>query len=533
MSRGLRAAAAAAGAAVAAVAVRDLLQRDHALLRNFPVLGHGRYLIEAIGPELRQYVVAGNNEERPFTRDQRRWVYASAKKENNYFGFGTDNDIEYTAGYPIIKHRTFGRAVPRSHPHAGYEAYLPCAKTLGAARVRKRAFRPESVVNISGMSFGSLSGAAIEALNRGAKIAGCLQNTGEGALSPYHRNGGDLIFQIGTSYFGCRDESGRFNLDRLKDNIAKNPVKAIEIKLSQGAKPSLGGLLPGAKVSKEIAETRGIPEGVDCVSPSRHAEFDDTDSLLDWVEMLADETGLPVGIKSAVGDLGFWDELTTLMATTGRGVDFVTIDGGEGGTGAAPLIFTDTVSLPFQVGFARVYRMFAERGLHEKVVFIGAGKLGLPDNAIVAFALGCDMVNVGREAMLAIGCIQAQKCHTDTCPTGVATQNRWLTRGLDPALKSVRAANYIKTLRRDLLKVAEACGVEHPGLIDTGSVEILDGRTASRSLEHVYEYQPGWGLPSREDQAAIIEIMTAAEPQGGSAPPSEDSFASEPAAAPR
>ena len=252
-------------------------------------------------------------------------------------------------------------------------------------------------------------------------------------------------------------------------------------------------MLPAAKVSAEIAETRGVPEGEDCISPSRHAEFSDTDSLLDWVELLAAETGLPVGIKSAVGDMGFWDELTDLMAGTGRGVDFVTIDGGEGGTGAAPLIFTDSVSLPFQLGFARVYSTFARAGLHEDVVFIGAGKLGLPDNAIVAFALGCDMVNVAREAMLAIGCIQAQKCHTDTCPTGVATQNAWLAHGLDPALKSVRAANYVTTLRRDLLKVAEACGVEHPGLIDTGSVEILTGRTASTPLREVYGYAAGLG----------------------------------------
>jgi glutamate synthase domain-containing protein 2 len=524
MKLGIGAAAAAAVSALAAVAVRDLLQRDHALLRNFPVIGHGRYLIEAIGPELRQYVVAGNNEERPFTRDQRRWVYASAKKENNYFGFGTDNDIEYTPGYPIIKHRTFGRAVPRSTPAAGYEASVPCAKILGAARGRTRAFRPQSVVNISGMSYGSLSGNAIEALNKGAALAGCLHNTGEGGLSPYHRHGGELVFQIGTAYFGCRDEHGRFDLQRLKDLVAGAPVRALEIKLSQGAKPSLGGLLPAAKVSAEIAATRGITQGVDCVSPSRHAEFSDTDSLLDWVELLAAETGLPVGIKSAVGDLEFWDKLTSLMATTGRGIDFVTIDGGEGGTGAAPLIFTDTVSLPFQVGFARVYTMFAQRDLHEQVVFVGAGKLGLPDNAVVAFALGCDMVNVAREAMLAIGCIQAQKCHTDTCPTGVATQNPWLTRGLDPALKSVRAANYIKTLRRDLLKVAEACGVEHPGLIDTGSVEILDGRTAATGLDQVYGYRPGWGLPSEADRSTIAELMHATEPQGGTAPPSRSAM---------
>ncbi len=274
--------------------------------------------------------MAGNNEERPFTRDQRRWVYASAKRQNNYFGFGTDNDIEYTPGYPVIKHRTFGRAVPASTPTIGHEVRLPAAKVLGGARRRTHAFRPESVVTISGMSFGSLSGPAVEALNRGAAIAGCLHNTGEGGLSAYHRHGGELILQLGTAYFGCRDDQGRFDLARLKEAVAGAPVRALEIKLSQGAKPSLGGLLPAAKVSAEIAASRGIPIGRDCVSPSRHAEFSDCDSLLDWVELLAAETGLPVGIKSAVGDLDFWTELADLMRDTGRGVDFVTIDGGEG-----------------------------------------------------------------------------------------------------------------------------------------------------------------------------------------------------------
>jgi glutamate synthase domain-containing protein 2 len=522
MKRSVRAAAAGVSA-LAAVAVRDLLQREHTLLRNFPIVGHARYLLESVGPELRQYLVAGNNEERPFTRDQRRWVYASAKKENNYFGFGTDNDIEYTAGYPIINHRTFGRAVPATSVHAGADVLLPCAKVLGAARGRVRAFRPASVVNISAMSFGSLSGPAVEALNRGAALAGCLHNTGEGGLSVHHRHGGELIYQIGTAYFGCRDEHGRFDLARLKDLVASAPVRALEIKLSQGAKPGLGGVLPAAKVTAEIAAARGVPEGVDCLSPSRHAEFSDPDSLLDWVELLAGETGLPVGIKSAVGDMAFWRELTDLMATTGRGVDFVTVDGGEGGTGAAPLIFTDSVSLPFQLGFARVYATFARAGLHERVVFTGGGKLGLPDNAVVAFALGCDLVNVAREAMLSIGCIQAQRCHTDTCPTGVATQNAWLAHGLDPALKSVRAANYIATLRRDLVKVAEACGVEHPGLIDSSAVEVLDGRTSSTPLGQVYGYEPGWGLPSAADRAEIVRLMTEEAPQGGSARPSPTS----------
>ena len=493
-------------AAVAAVAAHDLLQRRHAILRNFPVVGHARFWLESIGPELRQYIVAGNDEERPFSRDQRRWVYASAKLENNYFGFGTDNDLEHSSGNVIVHHRTFGRA-HATHGHPAQQAWLPCAKVLGGARGRRHAFRPDSVVNISGMSFGSLSGNAIEALNRGAQQAGCLQNTGEGAVSPYHLKGGELVFQIGTAYFGCRDEEGRFSLERLQDLVARTPIRALEVKLSQGAKPGLGGVLPAAKVSAEIARTRGVPEGQDCISPSRHAEFSDVDSILDWCEMLADATGLPVGIKSAVGDLQFWYDLADAMKSTGRGVDFVTIDGGEGGTGASPLIFTDAVSLPFRLGFARIYSIFAERGLQDGIVFIGAGKLGLPDNAIVAFGLGVDMVNVGREAMLAVGCIQAQKCHTGQCPTGVATQDRWLAHGLDPVTKADRAANYITTLRRDLLKVSEACGVEHPSLIGPDSVEILDNLADGRLLQEVYGYRAGWGLPSEADAAAIIALM--------------------------
>ena len=493
------------------MAAHDLAQRRHAILRNFPVIGHARYWLEAIGPELRQYIVAGNDEERPFSRDQRRWVYASAKLQNNYFGFGTDNDLEHTDGNVIVHHRTFGRAYP-THGSVGQEASLPSAKILGGPRGRLHAFRPASVVNVSGMSFGSLSGNAIEAINRGAAMAGCLHNTGEGAVSPYHRTGADLVFQIGTAYFGCRDEQGRFSLPRLKELVDSAPIRALEVKLSQGAKPGLGGVLPAAKVSREIAETRGVPEGVDCLSPSRHAEFEDVDSLLDFVEMLAQETGLPVGIKSAVGDLEFWRDLTDRMAADSqRGVDFVSIDGGEGGTGASPLIFTDAVSLPFRLGFSRVYREFARRGLHEKVTFIGAGKLGLPDNAVVAFALGADMVNVAREAMLAVGCIQAQKCQTVECPTGDATQNPWLAHGLDPHTKAERVANYVKTLRRDLLKVSETCGVEHPALIGPHDVEVLDTLAEGRMLDAVYGYDAGWGFPSEHDRRDIIAIMTATE----------------------
>ncbi|WP_213576179.1 FMN-binding glutamate synthase family protein [Rhodococcus sp. USK13] len=503
-------------AALAAVASYDLLQRRHALLRNFPVLGHGRYLLESLGPELRQYITTNNDEERPFTRDQRRWVYASSKKETNTFGFGTDNDIEFTDGYTIIKHRTFSDIAPSAVPGGGDTLQLPSAKVLGEARGRAKAFRPHSLVNISAMSFGSLSSAAITALNRGATAADCLQNTGEGGLSRYHRNGADLVFQIGTAYFGCRDEDGRFDLDRLMSLVDSAPVRAIEIKLSQGAKPGLGGLLPGAKVTAEIAEIRGVREGSDCVSPSRHTAFHDVDSMLDWVELVAAETGLPVGIKSAVGDSRFWESLIEEMTHSDRGVDFVTIDGGEGGTGAAPLVFTDAVSLPFRSGFARVYSMFAEAGLTDGVTFIGSGKLGLPDNAVVAMALGCDMINVAREPMLAIGCIQAQKCHTDRCPTGVATQSSWLEHGLDAQAKSVRADNYIRSLRRDVFKVAEACGVAHPGLITASDVEVADGNRRATTLAELYGYRDGWGLPGLADRDEITRLMAeyAAGPVG-------------------
>jgi hypothetical protein len=243
------------------------------------------------------------------------------------------------------------------------------------------------------------------------------------------------------------------------------------------------------------------------------------DSMLDWVELLADETGLPVGIKSAVGDLAFWESLVEHMSRGGRGVDFISIDGGEGGTGAAPLVFTDSVSLPFRVGFARVYRLFAAAGIADDVTFIGGGKLGLPDNAVVAMALGCDMLNLAREPMLSIGCIQAQKCHTDTCPTGVATQKPWLARGLDADLKSVRAANYIRSLRRDLLQISESCGVAHPALIDADDIDMLYGSETARPLREVYGYEPEWGRVTEARAKEILGLMAGA-PQGSSAPAS-------------
>lgn len=491
-------------AVVLLTVVYDVVQRRHAILRNFPVVGHFRYWLESVGPELRQYIVTGNDEERPFSRDQRRWVYASAKQENNYAGFGTDNEVELSSNYLIIKHHTIGWAEDR--PHAdGYP--LPCAKVLGGPRGRAKAFRPGSVVNISAMSFGSLSSNAIMALNRGAKICGCLHNTGEGGISPYHQQGGDLIWQLGTGYFGARTTDGGFDRAKFLEQVEANPVRAVEIKLSQGAKPGLGGVLPAAKVTAEISAIRGVPQGKDVISPPGHKAFRDVDEMLDFVEDLADASGLPVGIKSAVGELDFWRELAERMGSEPRGVDFITVDGGEGGTGAAPFAFADHVALPWKVGFSRVYRVFAERDMQEKVVWIASGKLGFPETGLLAFCLGADMINVAREAMLSIGCIQAQRCHTDHCPTGVATQNKWLVRGLDPTDKAARLANYVMALRKELLRLSHACGVDHPGFLTSDHMEILDGTFGSRPLYEVFGYERGWEIPSDRDRQEVLRVM--------------------------
>jgi glutamate synthase domain-containing protein 2 len=495
-------------AALVLLALHDVLQRRHALLRAYPVLGRMRFMLEKIGPELRQYWFSEDKQERPFDRTERNWIYESAKQQPNTFGFGSESDLERSANYLVIRHAPFPHPSPsRGKPGAPPSFVMPSAKVLGEHRQRPHAFRPQSAINVSAMSFGALSAPAVIALNRGAKLAGCMQNTGEGGLSEYHLNGGDLIFQVGTAYFGCRDKKGNFSLDHLKETIARGPVRALEVKLSQGAKPGLGGLLPAAKMTKEIAEVRGVPANKDCVSPPGHTQFKDADGLLDFVEMLAAETGLPVGVKSAVGETRFWDELAHLMATTDRGVDFVTIDGGEGGTGAAPLVFTDHVSLPFKIGFSRVYSSFVREELDRKVTFIGSGKLGLPEAALFAFALGCDMVNVAREAMLAIGCIQAQICHTGKCPVGVTTQNKWLQRAIRPGDKAERLAQYIIALRGELYSLARACGVAHPSLVTADHLEILDDHFGAVSVREMFGYEEGWGAAEEEDVEGLLEEL--------------------------
>jgi glutamate synthase domain-containing protein 2 len=494
---------------VLALIVHDLTQRKHAILRNFPLVGHFRYLLEAIGPELRQYIVTGNDEERPFSRDQRAWVYRTAQGNSGYVGFGTDNNLERPSNDVLVKHVAFPLAVaPGTVPTPAHgTTALPAAKVLGAGHGRAGAFRPASVVNISAMSFGSLSREAVETLNRGAALAGCLHNTGEGSISPHHRHGGDLIWQIGTGYFGCRTADGDFDLELLAERARTAPVRAIEIKLSQGAKPSLGGVLPAVKVTPEIAEIRGIRPGEDCISPPYHRAFHDINGLITFVEQIAQRTGLPVGIKSAVGETAFWHELAARMAATGGGPDFVTIDGAEGGTAAAPLVFSDHVALPFMIGFTRVYRAFAEHDLHHDTVFAGAGKLGLPENALLAMALGCDLINVGREALLALGCIQAQRCHSGRCPVGVATQSARRGRALDPRLRSLRVANYLDALRRELVRLARATGVDHPAQVSSDMIEILEDRYTARTATEVFGWDPRWGLPRPPDEAALLAAM--------------------------
>lgn len=498
-------------AVLAGVAVYDVLQRRHAILRNYPVVGHLRFVLEAFGPELRQYIVTSNDEERPFSRAERRWIYTSSKGLDNTFGFGTESRIDTATDYLVIRHAAFPELPLPGEPRDTDPSFpVPGIKVLGAAHGRRHAFRPPSIVNVSAMSYGSLSGAAIQSLNVGAAVAGCLHTTGEGGLSDHHRHGGELVYQIGTGYFGCRDADGQFSRDALLASIEGAPVRAIEIKLSQGAKPGLGGLLPGAKVTPEIARIRGIPVGVDCKSPNRHSAFGDVDGLVEFVEEVAEATGLPVGIKSAVGEQEFWRTLTARMAATGGGPDFVTVDGGEGGTGAAPLVFGDHVALPFLRAFPRVYRAFAEEGLHDQVVFIGSGRLGLAHRGLTAMAMGCDLVNVGREAMLAIGCIQAQRCHTDRCPTGVATQSRRLERGIDPALKSERCANYIATLRQELLRLARTCGHPHPSLVSPDQIEVLEAGQSSRTVDELCGYEPGWATPSADTVEALLADWPAA-----------------------
>ena len=473
------------------IVIRDIFfNKAHTIQHNFPIVGHFRYMLESIGPELRQYIVANNREELPFNRRERSWIYASAKKENNYQGFGTDQDI-YGAGYIFIRPAMLSFNPPENHPNREDITFLPCAKVMGAYHKRKRPYRPGSVVNISAMSYGSLSKTAISSLNQGAKMAGCYHNTGEGGLSPYHAQGSDVVFHFGTGYFGVRSADGGFSMEKCKSLVARYDfVRAIEVKLSQGAKPGKGGVLPAKKISKEISEIRGVEMGKDVLSPANHRAFSTVPEMVEFIESIANETGLPVGIKSAVGKMELWEELADYMLETNKGPDFITIDGGEGGTGAAPPAFADHVSLPFIYAFSCIYKLFVEKGLADRVVFVASGKLGLPAPAMMAFAMGADVINVAREAMISIGCIQAQLCHTNRCPTGVATQNRWLSSGINTDLKSERFYQYVKTLRKEMLEVTHAAGYEHPCQMTMTDVDMgMGDNHYTKSLQETFGYE--------------------------------------------
>lgn len=480
----------AAGIVLFFIGLRDVfLQRDHAIQHNFPVVGHIRYFFEEIGPELRQYWVANDKEERPFNRSERAWVYASAKGQTNTFGFGTSEDIDQE-GYVLIKQANFPFPQDQATVLHDDPSLIPCAKVIGATYGRARPYRPRSIINISAMSFGSLGARAVESMNRGAKKAHAFHNTGEGGVSPYHlAGGGDIVWQLGTGYYGARKPDGHCDLERLKQTVEANPqIRMIEVKLSQGAKPGKGGILPAAKVTKEIAAIRGIPVGQDCLSPNYHPEFSDVDGLIDFCERIASATGLPVGVKSAVGKLDFWHELARRMREREQGPDYIVIDGGEGGTGAAPLTFSDHVALPFRSAFARVYKIFHAEGMASRVVWIGAGKLGFPDRAATAMAMGCDLIYVARESMMAIGCIQAQKCHTGYCPAGVATQNPWLEAGIDIPRKAERMARYLKSFRKELLALTWASGYEHPSQFSAEDIEIVTGADQLTTLREILGY---------------------------------------------
>ncbi|MBX2826629.1 MAG: FMN-binding glutamate synthase family protein [Flavobacteriaceae bacterium] len=472
------------------VALRDILQKKHTIQHNFPIIGHLRYMFESIGPEMRQYFVANNREELPFNRIERGWIYASSKKENNYEGFGTDRDI-YAHQHIFINNAMMPFKVDKEHPNAIDKSFLPCAKVMGAYNKRKRPYRPASIINVSAMSFGSLSAKAVESLNLGCGIAGAYHNTGEGGLSPYHSTGSDVVFHFGTGYFGVRDSDGNFSMEKMKELVANNPfVRAIEIKLSQGAKPGKGGVLPGAKITKEIAGIRGVEIGKDVLSPPNHSAFSNVPELLDFIEAIAEATGLPVGIKAAIGKLDQWKELADLMIERGTGPDFIAVDGGEGGTGAAPPSFADHVSLPWVYGFSDVYKVFKARKLTDRIVFVGSGKLGFPAKAAMAFAMGADCINVAREAMMSIGCIQAQICHTNRCPSGVATQNKWLQKGINIPLKSERLAQYFKTFRKELVEITHAAGYEHPCQFTMNDLEVnVDDHNLSKELSRTYMYE--------------------------------------------
>ncbi|MCD9027717.1 FMN-binding glutamate synthase family protein [Luteimonas sp. BDR2-5] len=466
--------------ALAWLGTLDLLQRQSTLRRNYPLTAHFRFLLENFRPEIRQYFIENDQDEVPFSRQQRDLVYRRAKNVSDVVPFGSELPM-YGSSYEWINH-----SLAPAHA-ASHDFRVP----VGEERAQPYA---ASVFNISAMSFGSLSANAIRALNRGAKLGNFFHDTGEGAISRYHREaGGDLVWEIGSGYFGCRDATGRFDEARFADNAAEPQVKMIEIKLSQGAKPGHGGMLPGAKVTAEIAATRGIPEGVDCESPAAHSAFSTPIGLLEFVERLrARSGGKPTGFKLAIGHPWEWFGIAKAMQETGILPDFIVVDGAEGGTGAAPSEFINHVGLPLQEGLMLVHNTLVGIGLRDRVRVAAAGRITSGFDIARALAMGADWCNAGRGFMFALGCIQSRSCHTDQCPTGVATQDPARWRTLDVGDKAERVFHFHQNTLKALRDMLGAAGLEHPMQLGPEHILRRVSPTEVRSLAALYRFlEPG------------------------------------------
>jgi glutamate synthase domain-containing protein 2 len=459
--------------------IQDVTQKKHSVLRNYPVIGRLRYIFERQGKYFRQYFFANDRDEMPFNRATRGWIYKNAKNKGSLVGFGSTNDLRQpgsiifvNAAFPIQEEDQL--PTPSLHIGQGY-----C----------EHPFEAKSIINISGMSYGAISKPAVRALSLGAAQAGCWLNTGEGGLAPYHLEGGcDLIMQIGTAKYGIRDENGDFSAQRAKE--LSKVVKAFEIKLSQGAKPGKGGLLPGNKVGSEIAAIRGIPEGQDSISPNRHKDINNIDELLDKIHALRELTGRPVGIKTAIGGWNFINELCDMINRRGLeyAPDFITIDGGEGGSGAAPQTLIDHVSLPIAEALPRVVDALFQSGLRQRIYVVAAGKLVTSAEGAWALCAGADFVNTARGFMFSLGCIQAMRCHLNTCPTGITTHDARLQNGLVVEEKYIRVANYARNVNKEINMIAHSCGLHHARQFKREHVRIVETAGKSVALNILYPY---------------------------------------------
>jgi len=486
--------AAAAFAALALLGTLDLLQRKSTLRRNYPILAHFRYGLESIGPEMRQYFIESDLAEVPFSRQQRALVYQRAKRMNDVRPFGTQQDV-YGVDYEWINHSL----APASIPSSDFRI------VIGADSAQPYS---ASVFNISAMSFGSLSAAAIRALNAGAKRGGFYHDTGEGSISPYHREaGGDLVWELGSGYFGCRNDDGSFSEERFAAQARDPQVKMIEIKLSQGAKPGHGGVLPAAKVSAEISATRGVPMGRDCVSPARHSAFTTPLGLLQFVARLRDLSGgKPTGFKLAIGHPWEWFGIAKAMHESGILPDFIVVDGAEGGTGAAPAEFIDHVGVPMHEALMLVHNTLVGLELRERIRIGAAGKIVGAFDIARTLSMGADWCNAARGYMFALGCIQSMSCHTDRCPTGIATQDSRRWKRLDVPDKASRVAEFHGNTLHALRDLLCAAGLEHPDQLGPEHILRRVSPTEVRSLGALYRFlKPGELLGGGIPEHAVFQ----------------------------